>query len=65
METDEQAAIELSELSGYGSKAGTSNGLAISLNRVFEMKIQSFSKYGHTSITFTYELRQLFSDQLL
>ncbi len=35
METDNQATIELSELSGYGSKAGTSNGLAISLNRVF------------------------------
>lgn len=35
METDEQAVVELSELSGYGSKAGTSNGLAISLNRVF------------------------------
>ena len=35
MEADSQATIELSELSGYGSKAGTSNGLAISLNRVF------------------------------
>ncbi len=35
METDEQATISLEELSGYGSKAGTSNGLAISLNRVF------------------------------
>ena len=35
MEADNQATIELSELSGYGSKAGTSNGLAISLNRVF------------------------------
>ncbi len=35
MEADNQCTIELSELSGYGSKAGTSNGLAISLNRVF------------------------------
>lgn len=35
MEADSQATIELSEVAGYGSKAGTSNGLAISLNRVF------------------------------
>ena len=35
MEADNQATIELSELAGYGSKAETSNGLAISLNRVF------------------------------
>ncbi|VVB86491.1 Uncharacterised protein [uncultured archaeon] len=35
MEADNQCTIELSELAGYGSKAGTSNGLAISLNRVF------------------------------
>jgi hypothetical protein len=35
MEADNQATIELSELIGYGSKAGTSNGLAISLNRAF------------------------------
>lgn len=35
MEADNQATIELSELAGYGSKAGTSNGLAISLNRAF------------------------------
>lgn len=35
MEADSQATIELSEIAGYGSKAATSNGLAISLNRVF------------------------------
>ncbi len=35
MEIGNQATIELSEFSGYGSKAETSNGLAISLNRVF------------------------------
>lgn len=35
MEKDSQATIGLSELAGYGTKAGTSNGLAISLNRVF------------------------------
>ncbi len=35
MEADNQATIELSELAGYGSKAETSNGLAISLNRMF------------------------------
>lgn len=35
MEHGKQATIELKEFEPYGSKATTSNGLAISLNRVF------------------------------
>ncbi len=35
MDADNQASIGLDELSGYGSKAGTTSGAAIALNRVF------------------------------
>ncbi len=35
MDMGNQATAELKEFEFYGSKAGTSNGLAISLNRVF------------------------------
>ncbi len=35
MEIGNQATIEINEFVSYGSKAETSNGLAISINRVF------------------------------